>query len=350
MLFANAHAKAKMMKKKKSLRRKVSTKVDPAEMWKMLQETIAIQKEAALERKKADAERQRADAELKKLEKKLAAELAADRRHAAMERKKAAAERKKAAAEAEAERKKAEAERKKEEAERKKEEIERKKAAAKADAEIKEHKRRLDAEVAEVKKETEKAQKEAAVAKKEADEARKQTEVAQQRAEAAFERAEKGQAELQKSLDKAYGNFNNKWGQFLENLSAGDFLKLIKQVGIEGVDILYENLVRHGKNGETLAEIDFVGANTTDAVVGEVKTHLTKNKVDHIVDKIKKHGPFLLKQYKRVYVAIIFLKAEKGAVDHAIKKGLIVIQSPGRKTNLSALVNEKGFKPRAVIG
>ena len=35
------------------------------------------------------------------------------------------------------------------------------------------------------------------------------------------------------SLDEAHGNFNNKWGQFLENLVNGGLIKLLNERNIE---------------------------------------------------------------------------------------------------------------------
>ena len=200
--------------------------------------------------------------------------------------------------------------------------------------------------------------------------AQKRTEEAQQRTEEAQQRTEEARAalaveaaedrkrvdaellRLTKLINNANGNFQNTWGRFLEDLCAGDFLDLIEQVGIKGVHTMAQNIERKTAKGKVLAEFDILGGNTSEAVVGEVKTHLTRNKIDDFVDKIKKHGPkmSILKHYNHVYGAVIFLKAEKGAVEYAMAQGLVAIKSPGGKTKVSALVNKKGFKPKALIG
>ena len=183
-------------------------------------------------------------------------------------------------------------------------------------------------------------------------EAQKRSEKARQEAEEAHKALSAEVLSLTEQIKKANGNFQNTWGQFLEDLCAGDFLDLIEQVGIKGVHTMAQNIERKTAKGKVLAEFDLLGGNTSEAVVGEVKTSLTHTKIDEFVDKIKKHGPkmSILKHYNHVYGAVIFLKAEKGAAEYAMAQGLVAIKSPGGNTKVSALVNKKGFKPKALIG
>ena len=295
--------------------------IGPEDVWRTINELAEAQKRTEVARLKGEEARKR-----------LAVEVAeAQKRTEAAQQEGEAARKRLAVEVAEAQKRTEEAQQRTEEAQQKSEEA----------------RKRLAAEVAEAQKRTEAAQQKGEEARKrlaiEVAEAQKRTEAAQTRNEAEIDK-------LIKSIDEANGNFNNKWGQFLESLAAGDFLDLIKQVGIAGVHTLYRNLVREDEQGRQLAEIDLVGANTSDAVAGEVKTNLTIAKIDKTLAKVKKHGCDMFKKYNRVYVAFIFLKAEEGAVEYAESQGCIVIKAPGGQSKVSALVNQKGFKPKAFIG
>lgn len=160
--------------------------------------------------------------------------------------------------------------------------------------------------------------------------------------------SKRAEAELQKSIDKANGNFNNKWGQFLENLVAGDFIDLMAQIGIKDLDNQSQNqVVRDKSTGHPLAEFDLVAKNKTKAVGAEVKTELSCQDVDNFVDDLKNHGPRVFRGYESVYGVLVFLKATKRVREHATAKGLILIQAPGGKNKVSTIVNPAGFKPKA---
>ena len=325
---------------------KKSVATSAADVWRILGEVAEAQKRHDEERKKMAAEVAEAQKRNDEERRKMAAEVAEAQKRNDEERRKMAAEvaeaqkrndeeRKKMAAEVAEAQKRNDEERKKRAAEvaeaQKRNDEERKKRAAKMAA-------KMAAEVAEAKKRTE--------------EAHQKAEDARQQAEESHKALSDEVQSLTEQIKKASGLFQNTWGQFLEDLCAGDFLDLIEQVGIKGVHEMAQNIERKTSRGKVLAEFDILGGNTSEAVVGEVKTHLTRNKIDDFVDKIKKHGPkmSILKHYNHVYGAVIFLKAEKGAVEYAMAQGLVAIKSPGGKTKVSALVNKKGFKPKALIG
>ena len=186
--------------------------------------------------------------------------------------------------------------------------------------------------------------------------------------------------ELGEHLKRADGNFNNRWGQFLENLVDGDMARILKEAGMR-VDRLVPRVVVKAPDATVLTEHDLVAANGKEAVVLETKTTLGNEDVAAFLHKLKafkKHVP-LYKSHK-VHGAVAFMRTEDpqkpkkrwrrkdeatgkfekrpwddlvsefegGRADEMAQElGLFVIQSPGDVRNMSRLVNKKGFKPKA---
>ena len=89
--------------------------------------------------------------------------------------------------------------------------------------------------------------------------------------------------ELAISINKADGNFNNKWGQFMENLVAGDLVRLLNERGIE-VTRIHTRMPLKLPDGTDEGDIDITAMNGIEIVAGEVKTTLT-------LEKLKKNSP-----------------------------------------------------------
>ena len=199
-------------------------------------------------------------------------------------------------------------------------------------------------------------------------EAQIKTEEAQQRTEEARLKGEKALREshlqtqkevreLNESLKEANGNFNNKWGHFLENLLEDDLVKLLNGQNIKVEEILPRFTVK--KSGAVVAEYDLVAVNGKEVVVVEVKTTLEK---DHVGNFLKKLADFKNRvsayKDKTVYGAVAYMglkdpkedkskefKQYKNASEMAQEKGLFLIQSPGGAKDVSKIVNREGFKP-----
>ena len=152
--------------------------------------------------------------------------------------------------------------------------------------------------------------------------------------------------ELAISINKADGNFNNKWGAFVERLIAGDLVSLLEERGIPVTQITARKVLYREDKSE-LGEYDMVAYNGDSIVVTEAKTTLTKAKVDKFLKKIniykKKH---LIDSDKTVFGAIGFLEAEEGVLDYAEEMGLFIIRSPEGKSGISKIINSPGFKPK----
>ena len=91
--------------------------------------------------------------------------------------------------------------------------------------------------------------------------------------------------ELNESLKDANGNFNNKWGHFIENLLEGDLVKLLNGQSIKVEEVYPRFVVK--KSGVTVGEYDLVAVNGEEVVVVEVKTTLEKDHVGRSLEKPK---------------------------------------------------------------
>ena len=158
--------------------------------------------------------------------------------------------------------------------------------------------------------------------------------------------------ELTKNLNAANGNFNNKWGKFLENLVKGDLVKLLSKRNIK-VDMVRSRLVASDSTGKEVGEFDLVAMNGKEIVTVEVKTTLTKEKVEKFINKLRIFKKYFSEHRDKVlYGGVAFLcepEDEEGvsAAKYAEENGLFVILSPGGEGNISTMSNSKDFKPRS---
>ena len=109
-------------------------------------------------------------------------------------------------------------------------------------------------------------------------------------------------------------------------------------------------LGRHftGEDRTTLGEYDLIAYSDKSTVVTEVKTTLTKGKIDKFITKLqeyKKHHK--VDPNKKIFGAMGCLETEDGSVEYAEQKGFFVIRSPEGEFKVSRIVNSKGFKPKA---
>ena len=317
---------------------KTSSGEASAEVWQLLKELLQAQKQTEAEIKKMVEERKRE-----------AAEVAAERKREAAERKREAAE---VAAERAAERKREAAERKREAAEVAAERAaERKREAAEVAAERAAERKREAAEVAaERKREAAKRAAEWRAELKDRAEANKiedrKTKIAFQKMSAEVRELSVSSKRLEKSINKASGDFDNQWGKFVEILASVKFEKALRKLGIKVDRVTQRALVRDSE-GQLLAECDISASNGTQAVGGEVKTTLRREDVDKFVGLMEEYAARLFGDDKDVYAAMAFMHASKDVRDYAISKGFILLQAPGGDVQLSTLINSVNFKPRA---
>ena len=209
--------------------------------------------------------------------------------------------------------------------------------------------KRTAKENAEGMKELRKAQERTEKARREGEKERREGEKALREAQ---EKTEKALQQLTKNLNAANGNFNNKWGNFLENLVKGDLVKLLSKRNIK-VDMVRSRLVASDSSGKEVGEFDVVAMNGKEIVTVEVKTTLTKEKVEKFINKLKMFKKYFSEHRDKVlYGGVAFLcepqdEEAESAAEYAEENGLFVILSPGGEGNVTTLSNSKDFKPRS---
>ena len=201
----------------------------------------------------------------------------------------------------------------------------------------------------EAQEKTEKARREGEKERRKGEKERREGEKALREAQ---EKTEKALQQLTKNLNAANGNFNNKWGNFLESLVKGDLVKLLSKRNIK-VDMVRSRLVASDSSGKEVGEFDVVAMNGKEIVTVEVKTTLTKEKVEKFINKLKMFKKYFSEHRDKVlYGGVAFLcepqdEEAESAAEYAEENGLFVILSPGGEGNVTTMSNSKDFKPRS---
>ena len=186
-------------------------------------------------------------------------------------------------------------------------------------------------------------------------ESRRKTEESQRKTEESLRQTQKAVRELSRNLDKANGNFKNEWGRFFENFFEEDSIKLLDGWGIKVERTLPR--VKVNMAGRTLAEYDLLAVNGGKIVVVEVETTLGKYAVGRLIEKLKKFRNHLpVYKDKILYGAVAYMSIKEQKEDQSKKfpeyadaseMAHFLIQSPSGAKDVSTIVNEKGFKPKA---
>ena len=175
----------------------------------------------------------------------------------------------------------------------------------------------------------------------------KQVSEAQQRTEKALKETQAVVREQSESLKRASGNFNNKWGAFMEKLVKGNLIDLLQKQGI-AVDAVTRKFEIWDKNNKNkLAEFDLLAVNGDEMVVVEVKTTLSSEKLAKFIHKLEKYKHRLpVDKRKKIYGAVAYLDSDGNAKEEAIKQGLFVIEAPRRDGEFATIANPEGFEPQ----
>lgn len=153
--------------------------------------------------------------------------------------------------------------------------------------------------------------------------------------------------ETNKQLKKTDSRFNSQWGRLVESLVEGNLAALLQARGIEVRQTFPNSEVSFVKDDGRVQqkEFDIVVVNGTEAVVVEVKTLLTPDKVSYFLSALedfKRYFPDF--RHKSVYGAVAYLRSEAQAKLYAERQGLFVIRATG---DSASIVNAEDFKPRA---
>ena len=134
--------------------------------------------------------------------------------------------------------------------------------------------------------------------------------------------------EIDRKIDKFFGQFTTDWGRLLEEVTKPAAVKLFKEIGIDIDHIFQES--RHREEHRREMEADVILVNTTAVVVVEVKTTLRKDDVDHFLKQMELFKD-LFREFKdkTVYVAVAAIKFNNSSDVYARKKGVFVLRSNG---------------------
>ena len=134
--------------------------------------------------------------------------------------------------------------------------------------------------------------------------------------------------EIDRKIDKFFGQFTTDWGKLLEEVTKPAAVKLFKEIGIDIDHIFQES--RHREEHRREMEADIILVNTTAVVVVEVKTTLRKDDVDHFLKQMELFKD-LFREFKdkTVYVAVAAVKFNNSSDVYARKKGVFVLRSNG---------------------
>ena len=134
--------------------------------------------------------------------------------------------------------------------------------------------------------------------------------------------------ELDKNMNKFFGQFTTQWGRILEAVTTPAALKMFQDIGID-IDHVFQE-ARHRKEERQEMEADVILVNTTAVVVVEVKTTLKPNDVDYFLQQMNLFKD-LFREFKdkTVYVAVAAIKFDGCSDIYAKKKGVFVLRCNG---------------------
>ncbi len=196
----------------------------------------------------------------------------------------------------------------------------------------------------ELRRETEEMQRENEELRRKNEEGQRELQASQQKTRKMIEENAKMVTQLHQSIREANGNFNNKWGRFMQSLVKGDLITLLNLRGIE-VDHTFRSLKMKRKDKSVRREYDLIAANGQEVVVVEVKTMLTSDDVDDFLNSLADFKAFNSSyKAKTIYGAMAYLDQE-GAAAYAQKSGLFTIEALGA-SEVATITNPESFAPK----
>ena len=153
------------------------------------------------------------------------------------------------------------------------------------------------------------------------------------------------------NINKLRGDWDHRWGDFVEILISDNVERLFEDYGIiKGKVETVNKRVYRSANGITLFEFDSITINGDKVIITEAKRTMTKTKVKKFIKKVQSFLAIKDNEFsnKKVYIAIGYLKAdnEKLLIKYAERQGLFVIKAVG---DSAKLVNSpQTFKPKQV--
>jgi hypothetical protein len=139
-------------------------------------------------------------------------------------------------------------------------------------------------------------------------------------------------------IDKEFGGVGNRFGDFAEGMLTSDLLTKFIQYGLDFDDMLRNVEINERGTKRPIAELDWLLLNTTSALVGETKVHLTRGDVDKHITRMKKLASTEngLLSGKKLYGAVAGVKMTQTTKDYAKKCGFFVLEPAGDSVRIEA--------------
>lgn len=142
------------------------------------------------------------------------------------------------------------------------------------------------------------------------------------------------------AMRKMVGGLSSRWGSFVENLVESSALAVFEAKGKHFTSV-YRGL--RGRQGDFQMEVDVLVANDTEAVVIEVKSHLTQEEVDDFLARLPRFKNVLpFYRDHRVYGAVAGIEIDQGVDRYAYRQGLYVLRQAGEFVEVA---NDDRFQP-----
>ena len=149
--------------------------------------------------------------------------------------------------------------------------------------------------------------------------------------------------EIGKRINQLIGEWGNQWGEFIEKLVDSNMIRLLEQQGIE---VKHTTTRVKDKRPHHRWEIDILAINGKETVAIEVKKNLKKEDVDYFIEVLNMFkNDWADCANKTLYGGMAYLTCQEQVVKYAENLGLFVFQATG---NSATLMNEPGFKPKAI--
>jgi hypothetical protein len=149
-------------------------------------------------------------------------------------------------------------------------------------------------------------------------------------------------AEAARTLEEMKRSVNaltTRWGRFVEELVEPAVVRLFQE---RGIDVKEKHPRASVKRQGVAMEIDILVVDTTDVVLVECKSRLSKDDVDEFIEKLQKFK-LAFPAYKnyQAYGAVAGIEINEGVDRYAYQRGLFVIRPSGDTVEI---VNDKKFK------
>ena len=133
----------------------------------------------------------------------------------------------------------------------------------------------------------------------------------------------------------------SRWGRFVEELVEPAVVRMFQE---RGIDVKEKHPRVSVKRENVAMEIDILVVDTTDVVLVECKSRLSRDDVNDFIENLEKFK-IAFPAYKnyQAYGAVAGIEINEGVDRYAYQKGLFVIRPSGDTVEI---VNDQKFKPK----